>query len=71
MPRHPRMFQGVLNMRFLRLKEVMTKTGLTRSSIYRAMTQEQFPSSIKITPRCVVWDIDDIENWMGSCKRHS
>ena len=35
-------------MRFLKLKEVMQKTALSRSAIYRKMNDDEFPKSINL-----------------------
>jgi prophage regulatory protein len=42
-------------MRFIKLKEVMHKTALSRSSVYRKMDEGQFPKSISTGDRSVVW----------------
>ena len=38
-----------------RFPEVMKLTGLSRSSIYLAVSKEEFPKSIKIGRRAVGW----------------
>ncbi|WP_218769513.1 AlpA family phage regulatory protein, partial [Vibrio parahaemolyticus] len=35
-------------MRFLKLKEVMEKTALSRSAIYRKMSEDTFPKSVNL-----------------------
>lgn len=56
-------------MRFMRLRDVMETTGLSRSSIYLMVALGQFPQQIKIGKRAVAWRQADIENWMlGRCK---
>ena len=42
-------------MRFLKLKEVMQKTALSRSAIYRKMNDNNFPQSINLGDRAVAW----------------
>jgi prophage regulatory protein len=49
--------------RFIRLPEVMTQTGMTRSSIYAEMGLGQFPKSFQIGSRAVAWDQEEIEAW--------
>ncbi len=52
-------------MRFLRLKEVMAITALSRSSIYKFMNEQRFPQSISLSDRAVAWIETEIEEWMG------
>ncbi|MEZ9473042.1 AlpA family transcriptional regulator [Vibrio lentus] len=42
-------------MRFLKLKDVMEKTALSRSVIYRKMNDDEFPKSINLGERAVAW----------------
>ncbi|EHA6958932.1 AlpA family transcriptional regulator [Vibrio vulnificus] len=51
-------------MRFLKLKEVMEKTALSRSAIYRKMNEDQFPKSISLGDRAVAWVESEVEEWM-------
>lgn len=47
---------GERPMRFLKLKEVMQKTALSRSAIYRKMNDGEFPKSISLGgDRAVAW----------------
>ena len=50
--------------RLLRLPEVMTRTGLSRSTIYRKMREGSFPEPLKLGVRAVGWRESDIEAWM-------
>ena len=47
-----------------RLPEVMTRTGLSRSTIYELIRQDQFPSQIGLGPRAVGWVANEIEEWI-------
>lgn len=51
-------------MRFLKLKEVMEKTALSRSAIYRKMNEDQFPQSISLGDRAVAWVESEVDEWM-------
>ena len=53
-------------MKFIRRKEVESKTGLSRSSIYKQMSQGIFPKNFKVGHRAVAWLEDDIDEWMQS-----
>ncbi|EIV1852782.1 AlpA family transcriptional regulator [Vibrio vulnificus] len=52
-------------MRFLKLKEVMEKTALSRSAIYRKMNDGEFPKSISLGDRAVAWVEGEVDEWMG------
>ena len=47
-----------------RFPEVMKLTGLSRSSIYLAVSKDEFPKPIKIGRRAVGWPNDVIEKWV-------
>ncbi|WP_229624312.1 AlpA family transcriptional regulator [Vibrio parahaemolyticus] len=51
-------------MRFLKLKEVMDKTALSRSAIYRKMSEDAFPKSVNLGDRAVAWVESEIDDWM-------
>ncbi|ASW82366.1 MULTISPECIES: AlpA family transcriptional regulator [Vibrio] len=55
---------GERPMRFLKLKEVMEKTALSRSAIYRKMNEDQFPQSISLWDRAVAWVESEVDEWM-------
>ena len=56
-----------MKMRFLRLKDVMSLTGLGRSTIYKFMADEtDFPKSVPLGGRAVAWVESEIEEWMES-----
>ena len=62
--------------RFIRLPEVMSRTGYGRTSIYRKMEDGSFPKSVKLgSPledpnffdcRAIAWIEDEVEQWMES-----
>lgn len=49
---------------FLRINEVMKKTGLAKSTIWLWVKENKFPKPIKLSPRITVWEEEKIENWM-------
>lgn len=49
---------------FLRLPQVINRTGLKRSSIYNAMAAGTFPKQIPLGERAVAWDSDAVDRWM-------
>jgi len=54
-------------MRFLKLKDVIKLTGLSRSTIYSKISKGNFPAQISISDRAVAWLEDDIIEWMKAC----
>ena len=50
----------------LRLPMVMRITGLARSTIYKLISQNQFPVPIKLSKRAVAWLQSEIETWVSS-----
>ena len=46
--------------RLLRLSEVLTRTGLARTTIYRKMRDGSFPEPLKIGARAVRWPESEI-----------
>ncbi len=54
-----------MKMRFLRIQDVMSLTGLGRSTIYKFMADEtDFPKSVPLGGRAVAWVESEIEEWM-------
>ncbi|MBO9712451.1 AlpA family phage regulatory protein [Sphingomonas sp.] len=57
--------------RILRLKAVLERTGLTRSTMYRKMQNGSFPKNIQISDRCIGWRQSAVDAWMRSPMRYS
>ena len=51
--------------RFLRLPEVMLRTGLKRTQIYTLMEKGDFPCKIKLGLRAIAWDSIEIDAWIS------
>lgn len=50
--------------RIVRIKTVLERTGLSRSTMYRKMDNGTFPRNIKLSARCAGWRESAIEAWM-------
>jgi prophage regulatory protein len=50
----------------LRMKAVMQVTGLGKSTIYRLIASERFPSPVRLTNNVVAWRLSDLEAWTAS-----
>lgn len=48
---------------FLRMKAVVSRTGLSRSTIYSRIKDGTFPEPVKIGPRASAWPSDAIDAW--------
>jgi prophage regulatory protein len=48
----------------LRLPQVITRTGLSRSSIYLRMANNEFPESVSLGGRAVGWLESEIDEWI-------
>ncbi len=55
----------------LRLPEVKTRVGLSRSAIYLAVSREEFPRPIRLGARAVGWLESEIEEWIRERVKHS
>ena len=52
--------------RFIRLPEVINRTGYRRTSIYQKVAEGTFPAPVKLGPRAVAWFSEEIEEWMDA-----
>ena len=50
--------------RFLRVREVIHRVGVSRPTIYRWMRVGTFPKQIAIGANSVVWLESDVTKWM-------
>jgi prophage regulatory protein len=63
--------------RFIRIKTIIKKTGLSRASIYNKLNKDskyhdpEFPEQIKIGGGAVVWIEHEIDDWMTTQIRNS
>ena len=48
----------------IRLKAVLKRTGLSRSTMYRKVEQGTFPKQVRISERCVGWRESAVEAWL-------
>lgn len=50
--------------RILRLSNVLDRTGLSRSTLYRKIERGTFPKQVQISERCIGWRESDIDQWL-------
>jgi prophage regulatory protein len=48
----------------LRIKTVLQRTGLSRSTMYRKMQDGTFPRNVQISKRCAGWYESAIDAWL-------
>lgn len=51
-------------LRLIRLPDVIARVGIKRSMIYRLMSEERFPRSRSLGPKCAVWVESEIDEWI-------
>lgn len=57
-----------MHQRFCSISEVQKMTGYSIPSIRRksADSKDDFPTPVRLSTRCVRWDIEELENWLLS-----
>ena len=48
----------------LRIKDVMQKTGIAKSTVWLWVKENKFPKPIKLSERITVWDENEIDKWI-------
>lgn len=56
--------------KFLKIGEVMERVGLSRTGIYLAMKEGDFPKQFKVRGTSARWSADEIEAWMERRKQN-
>ena len=56
-------------MRVLRMHEVLTRVGLSKSTLWRYIGEGNFPRPIKLGPRASGWIEQEIDDWISSRPR--
>jgi prophage regulatory protein len=51
--------------RVLRMRGVVRRVGLSRSTVDRLVRRGKFPRPIQLTPWAVGWRIEDIDRWVA------
>ncbi|MFG1402072.1 helix-turn-helix transcriptional regulator [Xanthobacter sediminis] len=52
--------------RIVRLKTVLARTGLSRSTIYRKIAEGTFPAQLKISTNGAGWKESDLDRWVAN-----
>jgi len=51
-------------MRLIKLKEVMAKTSLGHSSIYKFISEGTFPKQVLLGAKSVAWVESEVDDWI-------
>jgi prophage regulatory protein len=65
MTENPRDQRTKTPIRFLRLPEVLERTGLSRSTIYVRLAEGRFPRPVRLGGRAVGWIEAEIGEWVA------
>ncbi len=57
---------NIQNEKIIRLREVLDRTGLSRSMAYALIEKEQFPRPVSLGARAVGWLSSQIDAWITS-----
>lgn len=49
----------------IRLPEVLRRTGYSKAWIYRLMSEQRFPSAVKIGSRAIAFVESEIDDWVN------
>ena len=53
-------------MKILRLPALLARVGLSPATIYRMISNGEFPRSVRIGVRATGWRSDEIDDWLAS-----
>lgn len=51
--------------RIIRLKTVINRSGLSRSTVYRKINEGTFPPKVKVSLNGVGWRESELNRWIG------
>lgn len=52
--------------RLIRLPEILARTALSRSAVYRRIAAGTFPKQISIGPKSSAWLESEIDHWIAT-----
>lgn len=58
-------------LRILRFPDAVTKTGLSKSSIYERIRNGEFPAPVPLGPRAVGFVAHEVDDWLEQLIRRS
>ena len=55
--------------RLLKIAEVQKMTGLSRASVYRRVAEGLLPPPVRFSPRCVRWQMSEVQEHIDALPR--
>nr|WP_235584719.1 AlpA family phage regulatory protein [Thiomicrospira sp. WB1] len=52
--------------KLLKISQLVEITGLSKATIYRRISNGEFPSQVRLSARRVGWKQSEIEDWLDS-----
>ncbi|MDB5924112.1 MAG: Prophage regulatory [Betaproteobacteria bacterium] len=49
---------------FLRQPQVLSVIPISKSTLWRRVTEGTFPAPMKLSPRVTVWRVEDVRRWI-------
>ena len=49
----------------LRIDSVIERTGISKTHLYRLISENKFPRPVKLSERVSVWDAELVDSWLG------
>ena len=59
------MMTSLSQQNILRLNQIISRTGLSRSTIYLLISEESFPKQVKLGAHSVGWIESEIDDWIA------
>lgn len=56
--------------KIIRLPEVLTITGLSRSTIYRRIQDGSFPQRVRLSKNCIGFHYQEVVDWINQLEKH-
>jgi prophage regulatory protein len=53
-----------MNIRLIRLSDVRKMTGLSRSGIYKYISEDRFPQSVNLGTRAIAFVEHEVQHWI-------
>jgi len=53
--------------RLLRIAEVVARTGLSKTTIWRLETAQKFPRRVRLSARATGWREFEVSDWINRC----
>lgn len=63
---HGERLAGTTSPAVWRLREVLQRVGVSRSTLYRYVHVEGFPPPVRLGPNRVGWRVEEVEAWLAS-----